>query len=293
MHALRPRARRCCDASGRAARPPRRLLAPASAAALALSLAAGLACRHAGQADIATLASGSDTALWNSASKDLAKKRYDTARQYASRLIEGFPNSAHQPAARLLVADSYFHEGGSASLLLAAAAYREFTSLFPSHPRADYAQFQVAECYFKQRHRPDRDQTSTQDALQEYERFLALHPDSPLAEKARERVKRCQWSLARAEFLIGAFYQRTRSYRAATQRLQGILTDYPQFDQTDEVLFRLGQILGTVGRPKEAVPYLERLIDGYPKSPLLPRAKRLQARLLEAPTPTPAPAAGK
>jgi outer membrane protein assembly factor BamD len=250
------------------------------------------ACRHSGQADIATLASGSDTTLWTSASRDYEKRRYETARQYAQRLIEGFPNSQHQPVARLLLADSYFKEGGSANLVLAASAYRDFTTLFPSHPRADYAQFQVAECYFKERHRPDRDQSSTEDALREYERFLDLHPNSPLADQARERVKRCKWSLARAEHLVGYFYQRgPKSYRAAIQRYQGILSQFPDYQETDVVLYRLSECLSLAGRGAEALPYLARLLDTYPGSSLAARAKRLQARLLAAPAAPPTPLA--
>lgn len=249
-------------------------------------------CRHSGQVDIATLASGSDTTLWSSASRDFGKKRYETARQYAQRLIEGFPNSQHQPAARLLLADSYFKEGGSANLVLAASAYRDFTTLFPSHARADYAQFQVAECHFKERHRPDRDQTSTEDALREFERFLELHPSSEMADQARARVKSCKWSLARAEYLVGYFYQRgPKAYRAAVQRYEGILSQFPDYDHTDEVLFRLSECLAQTGRGGEALPYLSRLIEARPDSQFSERAKRLQAQLLAQPTPSPAPAA--
>jgi outer membrane protein assembly factor BamD len=292
MHLLRPSAPCRCQPGSRRRTPLRTLRTTALPIAVGCCVLATAACRHGGQADIATLASGSDTKLWNSASRDYEKKRYETARQYAQRLIEGFPNSQHQPLARLVVADSYFKEGGSGNLVMAAAAYREFTTLFPSHPRADYAQFQVAECYFKERHRPDRDQSSTEDALREFDRFLELHPNSPLADQARERATRCKWSLARAEFLVGYFYQRgPKSYRAAIQRYQGILTQFPDYAATDEVLYRLSQCLAISGRTSEALPYLARLIDSYPDSSFKAGAKRLQTQLLAAPTPSATPPA--
>jgi outer membrane protein assembly factor BamD len=257
---------------------------------LGFLLIAPVGCRHGGQADIATLAAGSDTALWKSASRDFDKRRYESARQYATRLVEGFPNSPNQPLARLLVADSHFKEGGTGSLIMAAAEYREFTVLYPSHTRADYAQLQVAECHFKQRHGAERDQTNTEKALEEFQRFLELHPDSTLADQARARVKTCTGNLARADFLVGYFYQRSRqAYRAAIQRYEQVLRDYPDYERTDEVLFRLGQSLVLAGRSAEALPHFARLRSTFPKSQFAgapPAASRAPAAE-NSPTPSP------
>ena len=254
------------------------------------------ACRHASTADITTLAAGSDRTLWESASKALQKRQYAPARQYLTRLIENFPSSPHQPLARLSRADSYFQEGGAENYTLAATDYREFTSLYPSHPRVEYAQLQLAECYFKQRLGPDRDQTNTTKAREEYERFLAMFPKSMLADQAHERANTCRWSLARAEYTVGFFYQRTRqSCRAAIQRYQALLTDYPDYPGTDEVLFRLAECLVHVSRVNEAGPALARLLDNYPKSRYRERAERLrqQANVAPAPTASPSPAAAR
>src|SRR6185503_20838693 len=84
---------------------------------------------------------------------------------------------------------SYFNEGGSSNMILAAAQYREFLTVFPSHPRGDYAQFQIGEAYFNQKNSPDRDQTQVNQALEEYLAFLDRYPDSPMAKTVRERVK--------------------------------------------------------------------------------------------------------
>jgi outer membrane protein assembly factor BamD len=252
------------------------------------------ACRHVGTADITTLAAGSDRALWESASKALQKRQYAPARQYLTRLIENFPSSPHQPLARLSRADSYFQEGGAENYTLAATDYREFTSLYPSHPRVEYAQLQLAECYFKQRLPPDRDQTNTTKALEEYERFLNMFPASPLFAQARDRANTCRWALAQAEYAVGFFYQRTRQdCRAAVQRYQALLTGYPDYPGTDEVLFHLAECLVRARRANEAAPVLARLLDNYPNSHYRERAQRLrpQANITPTPTASPTPAA--
>src|SRR5207245_2892824 len=116
--------------------------------------------------------------------KALEKHQYEAARQHFKRIIDGFPQSEYGPAARLALGDSYFQEGGTASYILAVAGYREFLTIYPSHPRSDYAQFQIGECYFKQRNSPDRDQTPTHNALEEYQRLLELYPSSSFLEQA-------------------------------------------------------------------------------------------------------------
>jgi outer membrane protein assembly factor BamD len=279
-----------------ARRSPRTLLPPRlSARATLLGLLAVIAptmaaCRHTSSADIATLAAGTDRVLWESGSKALERKQYITARQYLGRLIESFPSSPHQPLARLSRADSFFREGGTENYVLAANDYREFTSVYPSHPRSDYAQLQVAECYFKQKLGPDRDQTNTLKALDEYQRFLTMFPASSLADQARERVARCRQSLARSEYSVGLFYERRQSYRAAIQRYEGLAKDYPDYADTDQVLFHLATCLVRAGRSGDALPTLARLMDGYPTSRHRAAAERLRHRAeAAAPAVTPAP----
>jgi|RhiMetdeSRZDD1v2_1073273.scaffolds.fasta_scaffold72484_5 outer membrane assembly lipoprotein YfiO len=262
---------------------------------LLLALLAGWGCAHGGEADIATLASNSDQVIWEAGQKALEKHQYDAARQHFKRIIDGFPQSEYGPAARLALGDSYFQEGGTASYILAVAAYREFLTIYPSHPRSDYAQYQVGECYFKQRNSPDRDQTPTHNALDEYQRLLELYASSTYIEKARARITECRQSLGRAEFLAGFFYQRTRqAYRAAIARYQALLTDYGDYNDLDEVLYRLAECLGLSGRPAEALPYLGRLIEEFPKSDRVDDARGLIEELKNrgAPAPpSPAPSA--
>jgi outer membrane protein assembly factor BamD len=247
-------------------------------------------CAHGGEPDIATLASNSDQVIWEAGSHAFEKKQWDNARQHFRRIVDGFPNSQFGPQARLGLADSYFNEGGTASYVLAAGSYREFLTFYPSHPRSDYAQFQVGESFFKQKNGPDRDQTSTTQALEEFERVLQYYPNSQQAPKAQERISELRQSLARAEFLAGYFYQHTRQApRAAITRYEGILKDYPDYKRMDEVLFRLAQALALSGRTGEALPYLDRLLKEYPGSEFAAGARKLYTDLETAPSPSPTP----
>jgi len=229
-----------------------------------------------GEADLAILASNSDQVIWEAGQKAYGKKQWESARQHFRRIIDAFPQSQYAPEARVALGDAYFNEAGDANYILAVSAYRDFVTLYPSHPKADYAQYQTAECYFRRRHGADRDQTPTSEALAEYDRLLEAYPRSQWVDPAKERIRVCRQSLARAEFMAGFFYQRTRkACRSAIPRYEGLIADYPDFDDIDEVLFRLGECLVSQGRSAEALPHLQRLVDSYPGSTWLAQARQL------------------
>ena len=252
------------------------------AAALALTVS-GCA---SGQPDIATLTSNSDQTIWDAGQKALERKDWISSRQHFRRIIDGFPQSPHAAGARLAVGETYVKEGGSTNDLLAVGAYREFLTLYPSHPRSDFAQFQVAEAYFRRRNGPDRDQTDTREAVAEFQRLLDLYPDSAQAEPARARILEARQNLARSEFLAGYFYQRTRELcRASIARYEVILKEYPDYRALDEVLFRLAECLQTGGRGPEALPHLARLLEEYPNSQWAAPARQLMAAAAAAPPP--------
>jgi outer membrane protein assembly factor BamD len=266
---------------------------PFAAAALMLTVA----CASGGEPDIATLASNSDQVIWEAGQKAFQKKQWDNARQHFRRIIDGFPSSEFGPPARLALGDTYYQEGGTGNYILAVGAYREFLTLYPSHPRSDYAQFQAAESFYKQRNGPDRDQTPTLRALEEYQRLIDIYPNSSYAEQTRERIMELRQSLARSEYMAGYFYQRTRqAFRAAVARYEGILSEYPDYKRLDDVLLRLAECLDLMGRPTEAQPHLARLLAEYPDSEHAEEARQLQAALATravtppgAVTPTPPP----
>jgi outer membrane protein assembly factor BamD len=246
------------------------------AAALALLLLAW-SCAS-GQVDLETLSSASDEIVWEAGQKAVEKKSWESARQYFRRIVDAFPQSSHQADARIALADTYFEEGGLANYVLAVSSYREFLTLYPQHPKSDYAQFRAAESYFKQKNSPDRDQTATQQAVEEYQRLLDVYPQSSYVEPARERIRECRQALARSNFQVGYFYQKTRkSWRSAIGRYEVILSEYPDFDRVDEVLYRLAECLGNAGRYAEARPHLARLQSEFPESPFVAEAKKLEA----------------
>jgi len=252
----------------------------AVAAAICAALST-LACSHGGTKSVGTLTSNSDNVVWEAGQKLRKQKRWEEARQHFKRIVEGFPQSDHAADARIALGDTYFEEGGEASYILAVSEYRGFLTLFPSHARSEYAQFRVALSFDRQRQSPDRDSTNTERALEEYQRLLEMYPSTQYQEQARARIVDCRQNLARTEYAVGYFYQRTRkAYRASLARYEFLLKEYPDYARVDEVLLRTAECLRYLGRFLEALPRVNQVLEDYPKSPLLDSARELREQLL-------------
>src|SRR5512143_33538 len=94
----------------------------------------------------------------------VARRKYETGRQYLRFVAENYANDPLGKQAALRLADSYFDEHSAVGYLEAQARYKDFRSRYPSHPKADYALFRLAQCSDRQAEKPDRDQTNTRIA---------------------------------------------------------------------------------------------------------------------------------
>lgn len=246
-----------------------------------------------------------DKALYERAMTDINKKHYETARLELNALINTYPETDYLAKAKLAIADSFYKEGGTGNLAQAVAQYKDFITFFPMLPEAPYAQMQVAMVHYRQLAKPDRDRTEAEFAEQEFQNFLKSYPDSELAPVAAQHLREVQEELAEGDYRIASFYWSRGNLRAASGRLSDIANRYPLFSKSDNVLWMLGQIsekapvnnlqgkdkeLFIVTRTRVAAGYYMGIIQNYPLSPMVPKAKeRLTA--LGAPIPQPNPAA--
>ena len=238
--------------------PPRRL-------SLLLVAAALLASGCSGRREDPILRLSAEEAL--AAGKELMEaEKYAAARPYLTHAFEVEPNSPVGREGLLLVADSHYLEGGSDNYIKAEAKYRDFQNRFPTSERSPYVQLQIANALFERMERPDRDQTATEQALEAYEELLRLYPASEYAEEARARIREVKANLAEHEFLVGRFYYRFGLPRAAIERFEYLLEEYPDYPERDKVIYHLGLAHQRADQTEEAHQAFERLRREYPDS---------------------------
>jgi outer membrane protein assembly factor BamD len=219
-----------------------------------------------------------DQFLWEHGLESLEMRRWLDARTYFQQIIDGYPQSAFRPDAKLGIGDSYLGEGSAESGVLATSEFEEFLAFYPTHDRADYAQYKLAMTHFEQMKASGRDQSETVAALAQFDVFFENYPDSPIAAEVRANWRVARDRLSEASFGIGMHYFRVQWYPGAIDRFREVLRDDPEFSGRDRLYFYLAESLSRTDKTAEAIPYFERLLTEFDSSDHLDDARtRLEA----------------
>jgi len=229
------------------------------------------------QAAVTPDVASSDEALFKLGEASM-KKDPEKSLLYLRQVIDSFPKSFYAQRAKLLIGDIYYKKGDEGNMILAAAEYREFINLYPYSPSAAYCQYQIAMTFYSKAGKPGRDQTKTAQALAEFKKVLTTYPMSEQSKPAEEKIKDCEERLAEHILTVAAYYHRVQSFKASTNRLSEILTNYPGFSKMDQVYFYLGDSYFRWNKAAEGAPYFTKLVTDYPQSEF---AKKAVERLKE------------
>ena len=189
-----------------------------------------------------------DKELFEKAMVAMKKGKFDVARLDLQTLLNTYPESEYQMRAKLAVGDSWFKEGGTAALTQAEAEYKDFITFFPNQPEAAEAQMKVADIYYMQMEKPDRDPKNAVQAEQEYRTMIQQFPDSTFVPRAKQRLREVQEVLAERQYQIGAFYESREVWAAAIARLQTVTDSYPLYSHSDMALIGLGDAYAAEAR---------------------------------------------
>ena len=223
-----------------------------------------------------------DRFLFDRGEAALKEKKWLQAREYYRQVFDNYPQSPLRPEAKLGIADTYLGEKSTETLVLADSEYREFLTYYPRHQRADYAQYKLAMTHFQQMRTPARDQTSTRDALTEFQVFFDRFPQSPLMPEVRKNWRIARDRLSDSERLGAELYIRTGNLRGAVARLQGVLKDDPNYTNRDAAYYDLAEIYFKTDNKAQALPWYQKLVDEFTQSEslekTLERLKELKAK---------------
>ena len=256
----------------------------------------------------ATTSKQPDKELYDKAMANLKHNKLDEARLQLQALLNTYPESEYQMKAKLAIGDTWYKAGDAASLTQAENEYKDFITFVPTAPEAADAQMRVADIYFKQMEKPDRDYQKTLRAEQEYRLMVQQFPDSPLVPRAKQKLREVQEVLAERQFLIGQFYSTRLNWPATIARYQTIVDAYPLYSKADLTLLGLGDAyeaeaarVRAMKAPEAIKAKMIKIYDDHAaqeysriltRYPLEPRAADARQRMLalNRPIPKPTPA---
>jgi outer membrane protein assembly factor BamD len=206
------------------------------------------------------------------ASKLIEDEEFDKARQLLLEIKHRDTTQKYSPIAQLKIAESYLKEDDPDS---AIREYRRFLRIYPDHPQAPFAQYQIAMIYFQQIEGPDKGAGGARKALQEFQKLLRDYPRNPYRETAKLRIRQCRNLIAEYEFLVGKFYYNKSAYNAAIGRFTEIIRNFPDYRKLPEVMYLMAMAYKNLGKTELAQKYIEELISKFPDSKPAHKAKKL------------------
>lgn len=224
-----------------------------------------------------------DQFLLDKGTAALTEKKWATAREFFKLVNETYTQSPLRQDAKIGVGDTYLGENSPESLVLAIAEFQEFLSFYPTHARADYAQYKLGLAHFRQMRSPQRDQSETREAIRDFETFITRHPNSALMPEVTARLREAKDRSDDADYLVAVFYFRQQWYPGAIDRLKVLLRDDPEFARRDGAYYYLGESLARVNRKAEALPHFERLLAEFEKSEFLVQTRKRVDEIKAAP----------
>lgn len=249
------------------------------ALSLWLLVTIGLAGCGASRSDVPTGVAEADQFLFTRGQEEIKEENWVRAREYFRQIVDNYPQSTHRPDAKLAVGDTFIGEDTTESLLLGVNEFKEFLTFYPTHPRADYAQYRLAVAYSQQMLAADRDQSATRDVVRELQAFMDRYPNSSLMPEARKLMREAQDRLSESSYRIGMTYFRMKWWRGAIDRFREVLKNDPQYTGRDAVYYHLAEALRLNGQKEEALPYYDRLLKEFEQSEHLENARKRVSEL--------------
>ncbi len=243
---------------------------------------------------IGTVTPGRDRELFVVATREVRKKRFDVGRLLFQTIITTYPDSPYLPMSKLAVADSFFLEGATSSLIQAIGAYKDWLTFFPTHPLADRVVLKIGESEMRQIGLPDRDATRAKRAETSLKALIQQYPNSILKADAQERLKQVQNNLGLHNLYIANYYytlavdQKKSGLKGAQSRYLEILDKYPNFGYMDEALFKLAVTYQVEEETDQAARYFQQIVRDFPNSDYVAKSKE-QLELIGASVPEPNP----
>lgn len=201
-----------------------------------------------------------------------AAKRYDEAIAAWEKVRERYVSPEINALAELKIADAHFL---AERYIEAAVAYEAYLKAHPGDLNSANILYNLGVSYHQEMLTPERDQTTTRNALSAFQTFLSRYPTDPRYPAVEKFIAEEMDSLASHELHIGTYYQKKEANTAAINRLEPLLTAYPNFSRRDELYFILGSAYLHNDKRELAAELFNRLYKEYPQSKYTQKAQKL------------------
>jgi outer membrane protein assembly factor BamD len=201
--------------------------------------------------------------VYNNGINALQKQDYQAAVNNFNDIEQNTPYSPWATNAQLMHGYAeYLRSHYSDSI----SALDRYIDLHPADRDIAYAYYLRALCYYEQISDVQREQATTQQAIDALQEVVNRFPSSAYARDAQLKIDLGEDQLAGHEMVIGKWYEKQHLYAAAIGRYQVVINNYQTTNHTAEALERLTELYLKLGLTDEARRTAAVLAFNYPGS---------------------------
>lgn len=168
---------------------------------------------------------------------NLAKEKpryYENARVLLEDLRTSYAGTKKIEEIYYYLAYCYF---GLGDLEQARFYFKTFADTYPNSQYTEDSRFQVAYCYYKNSPVYSLDQTDTYKAVEAFQLFINLYPNSDRVEECNQYIDELRAKLERKSYEKARVYYTTANYPAALLALKNSLQQFPDTDYREDIEF--------------------------------------------------------
>lgn len=135
-------------------------------------------------------------------------------------------------------ANSYFEKG---DYLIAAFHFRKYVALYANSPRVEDSYYKIAKCFYNKSPKYRLDQSSTIDAIKEFQRFVDRYPKSEKVAEANTLIDELRKKLHDKAFDNAMLYFKMSDYNSAASAFSTLINDYPESKDVEDAYFYIAK----------------------------------------------------
>jgi outer membrane protein assembly factor BamD len=206
--------------------------------------------------------------------------KYWNAKEDLESVLKNCTGTGVMEEAHFTLAESHFR---LKEWLEARAEYGSFVNFFPSSPYAETAAYRRAVSAFNLSYKDSRDQSNTNFAIRDFNRFEATYPNSPLIDSAHIFLDSLSNRVAENDYQIARLYSRMGEPGATAIYLKEFLDEFPKSPRQKEAIVMIINSYTEMSEFTAAKFYLERLRDTYSTDEkMLASGKKLEEQISSA-----------
>ena len=188
--------------------------------------------------------------------------KYRQSQELFKTFIERYAGHDRSDYAQFMLAESYFRDG---DYPLAGVEYRILVTNYGYSEYVEEGFFKQALCNYYQSPKPALDQTKAYEALSQLEQFVKVYPKSKLVPEAEKYIRLVREKLARKDTENATYYFDRKRYVSALVYLDKVIANYPDNPYWVNAKYLKAQILFIRGEREDEAVELLREVLAYPE----------------------------